>query len=144
LVIFNMMMDVPAFNAYAREVLMPAMDQEALAEIQALEAAGKYQDPRFMQLLMQHHYVHHVLRMPAADWPDPARRGLDHINAAIYVKMHGPSEVGISASATLAEWSRFQDLGRIDVPTLVEINSWKGYCPRQGVGEIGASAPARR
>jgi hypothetical protein len=85
-----------------------------------------------------------VLRMPAADWPDPARRGLDHINAATYVKMHGPSEVGISASATLAEWSRFQDLGRIDVPTLVEINSCKGYCPRQGVGEIGASAPARR
>jgi len=33
--------------------------------------------------------------------------------------MQGPSELGISASATLADWSRFEDLGRIDVPTLV-------------------------
>jgi proline iminopeptidase len=114
-----MMMDVPAYNAYARSVLMPAMDQQALAEIQALEAAGDYQNPRFMELLMKHHYVHHVLRMPAGEWPDPARRGIDHINPAVYVKMQGPSELGISASATLAEWSRFDDLGRIDVPTLV-------------------------
>jgi proline iminopeptidase len=119
LVISNMMMDVPAYNAYARDVLMPAMDQQALAEIQALEEARDYQNPRFMELLMQHHYVHHVLRMPTAEWPDPARRGFEHINEAIYVKMQGPSELGISAAATLAEWSRFEDLRRIDVPTLV-------------------------
>jgi proline iminopeptidase len=119
LVISNMMMDVPAYNAYARDVLMPSMDQDALAEIQALEAAGDTENPRFMELLMEHHYVHHVLRMPAADWPDPARRGIEHINPAIYVKMQGPSELGIAPSATLAEWSRFEDLGRIDVPTLV-------------------------
>jgi proline iminopeptidase len=119
LVISNMMMDVPAYNAYARDVLMPEMDQEVLAEIQALEVAGDHQNPRFMELLMEHHYVHHVLRMPAAGWPDPARRAFDHLNAAVYVKMQGPSELGISASATLAGWSRLDDLGRIDVPTLV-------------------------
>jgi proline iminopeptidase len=119
LVISNMMMDVPAYNAYARDVLMPSMDQQALAEIQALEAAGDYDNPRFMHLLMEHHYVHHVLRMPAAEWPDPVRRAFDHINPAVYVRMQGPSELGISATATLAEWSRFEDLGRIDVPALV-------------------------
>jgi proline iminopeptidase len=119
LVISNMMMDVPAYNAYARDVLMPSMDQQALAEIQALEAAGDYDNPRFMHLLMEHHYVHHVLRMPAAEWPDPVRRAFDHINPAVYVRMQGPSELGISATATLTEWSRFEDLGRIDVPALV-------------------------
>jgi proline iminopeptidase len=118
-VISNMMMDVPAYNAYARDVLMPAMDPDALTEIQAMEAAGDYENPRFMELLMEQHYVHHVLRRPAGDWPDPARRGLEHINPAVYVKMQGPSELGISASATLAQWSRFGDLGRIDVPALV-------------------------
>ena len=119
LVISNMMMDVPAYNAYARDVLMPMMDQAALAEIMALEEAGDIENPRFMELLMLHHYEHHVLRMPVAEWPDPARRGLEHINPAIYVKMQGPSELGISDSATLAEWSRFGDLGRIEVPSLV-------------------------
>lgn len=119
LVISNMMMDVPAYNAYAREVLMPAMDPDALAEIQALEREGDFENPRFLSLLIQQHYVHHVLRMPFDQWPDAARRGFDHINQAIYRKMQGPSELGISASATLAEWSRFGELGRIDVPTLV-------------------------
>jgi len=119
LVISNMMMDVQAYNAYARDALMPAIDQQALAEIQALEASGDYENPRFMELLIEHHYVHHVLRMPASDWPDPARRGFDHLNPAVYVKMQGPSELGISPSATLANWSRFADLGRIDLPTLV-------------------------
>jgi proline iminopeptidase len=37
----------------------------------------------------------------------------------VYVKMQGPSELGISATATLAEWTRFEDLGRIEAPTLV-------------------------
>ena len=119
LVISNMMMDVPAYNAYANDVLMPAMDHEALAEIKALEAAGDTANPRFMELLMENHYVHHVLRMPAADWPDPARRGIEHINTQIYVKMQGPSELGISATATLSEWSRFGELDRIEVPALV-------------------------
>ncbi len=119
LVISNMMMDVPAYNAYAHDVLMPAMDPQALAEIQALEASGDYEAPRFLELLMEHYYVDHVLRMPVSEWPDPARRGFDHINSAIYVKMQGPSELGISPSATLAGWSRFEDLGRIDVPALV-------------------------
>ena len=45
LVISNMMSSVPAYNAYAEEVLMPAMDQAALAEIKSLEAAGEIENP---------------------------------------------------------------------------------------------------
>jgi proline iminopeptidase len=119
LVISNMMSSVPAYNAYAEQVLMPAMDQGALAEIKALEAAGQIEDPRYMELLMEQHYVHHVLRMPHEDWPDPASRGLAHINPAIYVSMQGPSELGISSDASLAGWDRTEDLAAITVPTLV-------------------------
>jgi proline iminopeptidase len=119
LVISNMMASVPAYNAYAANVLMPQMDQRALAEIKALEAAGDIENPRYMSLLNEHYYVDHVLRMPLADWPEPAQRGIAHINPAIYVKMQRPSELGISPDATLAHWDRFDDLQRIDVPTLV-------------------------
>jgi proline iminopeptidase len=119
LVISNMMSSVPAYNAYAEEVLMPAMDQAALAEIKSLEAAGDIENPRYMELLTEQHYVHHVLRMPPADWPDPVQRGFAHINPAIYVSMQGPSELGISADAKLVNWDRFGDLGQIQVPTLV-------------------------
>ena len=119
LVISNMMADVPAYNRYAETVLMPQMDQDALAQIQALEAAGDTANPRYMDLLMRHHYVHHVLRMPEDQWPEPANRMFAHINQEIYVSMQGPSELGISPSSSLAGWSRFDDLAAIEVPTLV-------------------------
>jgi proline iminopeptidase len=93
------------------------MDQAKLAEIKALEAAGDFTNPRYEELLMEQHYVHHVLRMPVEEWPDPAVRGLNHINQSIYVRMQGPSELGLSG--TLEEWDRTADLGQIAVPTLV-------------------------
>jgi proline iminopeptidase len=117
LVVSNMMASIPAYNRYAEEVLMPGMDQDALAEIKRLEAAGETSDPAYEALLMEHHYVHHVCRLPADEWPDPVVRGFEHINPAIYVPMQGPSELG--ASGKLEEWDRTADLHRIDVPTLV-------------------------
>lgn len=117
LVISNMMASIPAYNQYAEKVLMPTMDQAALAEIKRLEASGEYEDPRYMELLMEHHYVYHVLRMPPEQWPDPATRAFKHINPAVYVLMQGPSELG--ASGKLSDWDRTADLGRLAVPTLV-------------------------
>jgi proline iminopeptidase len=117
LVISNMMSSIPAYNAYAEGVLMPAMDQDALAEIKRLEAAKAFDDPRYMEQLLQHHYVHHVLRIPPDAWPDPVNRAFAHINQAIYVPLQGPSELG--ASGKLLHWNRTADLSKISVPALV-------------------------
>jgi proline iminopeptidase len=117
LVVSNMMASAPAYNAYARDVLMPNIDPTALAEIRRLDEAGAYTDPRFEELLMEHHYVHHVLRLPADQWPEPVVRGFAHINMDIYVRMQGPSELGLRG--TLEDWDRTADLGRIVTPTLV-------------------------
>ena len=117
LVISNMMASIPAYNEYAAKVLMPAMDQAALAEVRQLDAAGKYTDPRYMDLLMRHHYVYHVLRIPTDQWPDPVNRAFKHLNQAIYVPLQGPSELG--ASGLLLNWDRTADLRRLAVPTLV-------------------------
>jgi proline iminopeptidase len=119
LVISNMMSSAPAYNQYAEQVLMPGMDQAALDEIKLLEANGMIEDPRYMELLIEQHYVHHVLRMPYEDWPDPVNRAFAHINPEIYVPLQGPSELGISAAAKLAKWERTEDLASIEVPTLV-------------------------
>jgi proline iminopeptidase len=119
LVISNMMASAPAYNEYAEHVLMPRMDQAALAEIKSLEASGDTENPRYMELLNEQHYVHHVLRMPPVDYPDPVQRAFAHTNPAIYVPLQGPSELGISADAKLARWDRTADLASIQVPTLV-------------------------
>ncbi|MEA2637477.1 MAG: proline iminopeptidase, partial [Chloroflexota bacterium] len=115
LVISNMMSSIPAYNDYARTVLMPAMDQEQLAQIKHLEAIGETETPEYAALLNDH-YVQHVLRMPAEDWPEPVVRSFGHVNRSIYVPMQGPSELG--ASGLLSEWDRTASLGEIRVPAL--------------------------
>ena len=117
LVISNMMSSCRLYNAYAEEVFMPSMDQEVLAEIKRLEAEGATEDPRYEELLIEHHYVLHVCRMPLEDWPDPIMRTFAHLNRDVYVPMQGPSELGLSGK--LEDWDRSGDLKDIDVPTLV-------------------------
>ena len=117
LIISNMMASCPAYNDYAENVLAPKIDPDVLAEIRRLETAEDYDNPRYMELLMPHHYEHHVLRMPAEQWPDPVNRAFKHLNADIYVPMQGPSELGLSGK--LEDWDRTADLHTIAVPTLV-------------------------
>jgi hypothetical protein len=103
LIISNMMASIPQYNEYAHTVLMPAMDQAALAEIQQYEAAGDSENPGYMELLMEHHYVYHILRMPLADWPDAVNRAFKYLNPSIYVPMQGPSELGASGKLLLKQ-----------------------------------------
>jgi proline iminopeptidase len=117
LVISNMMASIPAYNRYAAEVLIPAQDPATIAEIKALEAAGDTDSPRYDDLLMGEHYIKHVLRLPADEWPEPVTRSFSRINKSIYVPLQGPSELG--AAGLLSDWDRVADLHRIDVPTLV-------------------------
>jgi proline iminopeptidase len=117
LIVSNMMASIPAYNDYARNVIMPAMDPKALADIQAMEAAGKTDDPHYMELLVPNHYEQHFLRMPADQWPEPVQRAFAKINPHIYTLMQGPSELG--AGGNLVTWDRFADLPKIKVPTLV-------------------------
>jgi proline iminopeptidase len=116
LIISNMMASIPQYNAYAESALMPAMDQAVLAELRQLEADGRHEDPRYMELLIPNHYQLHVLRIPANEWPDAINRTFEHINPTVYVPMQGPSELG--ASGKLANWDRTADLKDITVPTL--------------------------
>jgi proline iminopeptidase len=118
LIISNMMASIPAYNKYAEEVLMPAMDEAVLAEVKQLEAAQDFENPRYMELLVPHHYEKRILRSkPAAEWPDPVSRTFKHLNAAIYIPMQGPSELG--ASGKLVHWDRTADLGKLTIPVLV-------------------------
>ena len=116
-IISNMMSSIAAYNQYAEDVLMAPMDQDALAQIKAFEASGDTDNPRYEELLMEQHYVHHVLRLPVEQWPEPVVRSFSRINKRIYVPLQGPSELG--ASGLLLDWDRTGDLHEITVPALV-------------------------
>lgn len=117
LVLSNMMASIPAYNDYAERVLMPEIDPAALREIRAIEAAEDFENPRHLELLMEHHYVNHLLRMPAEEWPEPVVRSFAHLNPQVYTTMQGPSELG--ARGKLLHWDRVADLATIETPTLV-------------------------
>ncbi|MCH8807172.1 MAG: proline iminopeptidase, partial [Planctomycetes bacterium] len=78
---------------------------------------GDFENPRYLELLIPHHYEHHVLRMPADQWPEPVQRTFKHLNPDVYVPMQGPSELGISGK--LESWDGTDDLHKIEVPTLI-------------------------
>lgn len=119
LIISNMMSSIPEYDRYAEEVLAKQMDPQVLEEINKLEAGGDYENPRYMELLMQHYYPQHLLRMPPGQWPNPVNRGFARLNPEVYVLMQGPSEFGVTESARLSGWERTSDLPDIEVPTLV-------------------------
>jgi proline iminopeptidase len=117
LIISNMNASIPSYNEYARTVIMPGLDQAALAEIQNLEAEEDYANPRYEALMFEHHYTKHILRKPLEEWPADVMRGFKHLNYPLYLLMQGPSELG--ASGRLLNWDRRADMNRITVPTLV-------------------------
>jgi len=119
LIISNMMSNVPAYNKYAQEVLGPQMKPEVLQEIKELEARNEFSNPRYMELLMEHYYMEHLLRMPVEQWPQSVNMAFRHMNPEVYVYMQGPSEFGITSDATLYHWDVSKELHSIAVPTLV-------------------------
>lgn len=119
LIISNMMSSIPEYNAYAQEVLGPQLDPEVYEEVKALEDAGDYSNPRYGELLFEHYYTEHVLRMPPDQWPEAVMRTLKHGNNQVYVHMQGYSEFGITGDATLKGWDIKERLKELEVPTLV-------------------------
>ncbi len=118
LIISNMMASVPEYEVYAKEVLGPQLPPEVLEEVLAIEEAEDFENPRYEELLMEHHYTAHVLRMPLAEWPEAINRSFSNLNPVIYIQMQGYSEFGITGDATLKYWDRKADLANITVPTL--------------------------
>jgi proline iminopeptidase len=115
LIVANMVASAPEYGTYADEVLAKQMDPAVLAEIREIEAKQDFGNPRFMELLQEHYYNHHICRLNP--WPEPCTRSFKHGNNAIYTLMQGPSEFGISGR--LATWDIKARLKEIQTPTLM-------------------------
>jgi len=119
LIISNMMASIPEYEKYAAEVLGPQLPPEVYKEIKAMEDAEDFGNPRYTELVMQHYYTEHVLRMPLEEWPESINRAFKHLNPNIYIFMQGYSEFGVTGNASLKGWDVSDRLKEITVPTLV-------------------------
>lgn len=116
LIISNMMSSAPKYGEYADDVLAKQMDPLVLDTIRKIEANGDFSNPKYMELLMPHFYVEHIMRIPLEEWPEPVTRSFGKMNQSLYVTMQGPSEFGVSGK--LEYWDRDADLPKISVPTM--------------------------
>lgn len=119
LIISNMMASAPAYEKYAKEVLGPKMDPAIYKEIMDMEEKGDFDNPRYGELLYEHYYTQHILRMPLEQWPESITRAFNHMNPNIYIYMQGYSEFGITGNATLKGWDVSGRLKELTVPTLM-------------------------
>ena len=119
LIISNMMASLDDYEKYAKEVLGPQMPPGVFAELMEIEKNIDFENPRYMELLGEHHYPYHVLRKPSDEWPADINKMMGEVNPEVYVYMQGYSEFGITPGASLAGWDRKEDLKKITVPTLV-------------------------
>lgn len=119
LIICNMMSSLDDYEKYAKEVLGPQMPEEVFVELMEIEQNMDFENPRYMELLGEHHYPQHVLRMPPNEWPEEINRMMDEVNPNVYVYMQGYSEFGITPGASLKGWDIKDELKNITVPTLV-------------------------
>ena len=119
LIISNMMASLDDYEKYAKEVLGPQMPTEVFGELMEIEKNNDFENPRYMELLGEHHYPYHVLRKPTDEWPAEIQKMMNEVNPEVYVYMQGYSEFGITPGASLAGWDRKSDLQKITVPTLV-------------------------
>lgn len=119
LIVCNMVASVPEYNKYAQDVLGPQLPEDVLKEVKEIEANKDYANPRYEELLMEHFYTEHILRMPLEKWPKSVLLLFEHLNPNIYVFMQGPSEFGITGDASLKDWDISNRLKEIKVPTLM-------------------------
>ncbi len=117
LIISDMMASCPKYGEYAETVLAKQFPPAVLKEVRALEAKKDFTNPRYMELLIPNFYEKHILRMPAAEWPDAINRMFGKLNQQLYVSMQGPSEFGVSGK--LEKWDVSRQLPDIKTRTLV-------------------------
>ncbi len=116
LVVSNMTASVASYMA-GTDKLRAAMPRAVQDELARFEAAGDYDNPRYVELLMDHLYARHVCRV--VPWPEPVARMFAHLATPVYNTMQGPNEFVVTG--TFKDWDRWADLARITVPTLLMV-----------------------
>lgn len=114
LVISNMTAGIQSYlkriTALKSELLVPA--DRALLD--RLEAARDYENPAYMQLMMEKLYPQMICRLQP--WPEPVTRSFSKLNEKVYNQMQGKSEFEVTGN--LKGWERWDRLHEIKVKAL--------------------------
>jgi proline iminopeptidase len=114
LVLSGMTASIASYVEYVGK-LRAALPREVIAVLDKYEAKGDYDAPEYQEVMFKEVYGRYVCRLDP--WPDPVARAFKHISNQVYNTMQGPNEFVVTG--TFKDWDRWNDLKRIEVPTLV-------------------------
>ena len=104
--------------------LKAALGPEAVAMMQRHEAEGTFTHPEYMGAITMLNY-RHVCRLQEA--PAPVERSLKNWNMGPYSAIQGPNE--FLYIGNIRNWSRLDDLHKIDVPVLITAGQYDEQTP---------------
>lgn len=116
MIVCNMTADFGKYEAYNAK-LRSQFRKSLLDSLSYFEDRKDYHNTTYLDLVFNEYYTKHICQMKPADWPEPVMRSFRHINQHVYEYMQGPSE--FVPGGILKGWSVWEDLGKLEVPTLM-------------------------
>jgi proline iminopeptidase len=104
--------------------LVTRLSPSARAAIAKYEAAGDYENPKYLAAVMEF-YRRYLCRLPV--WPREVSYSLEHMSRPVYHTMNGPNEFTIIG--TIKDWDVTDQLPKIKVPTLVTVGRYDEVTP---------------
>ncbi len=114
IIISNMMSDFGAYQTYVEEQFS-TFPEDVQEKFNKLIDQKAFADPEFQQLVFQYWYTPYMCRLNP--WPDAMNRTLQHLAAPVLMTILGPNPFKVLG--TLKNWNRYNDLKKINTPTLV-------------------------
>ena len=114
IVISNMSASIDSFLTYAQK-WKNILTDDMREEVDKIEAEGDWENPRYMEIMMEDLYPKMVCRIQPL--PEPVARGFRLHNEKIYVQMQGHSEFVVTGN--LKGWDSWERLPQIQVRTFV-------------------------
>lgn len=114
LILSNMTANIESYEKYIAE-LRRALPADVIEILDKYEAAGDYANPEYQAAMFGSVYTKHFCRLP--ELPEPCARTFEHLNQQVYNTMQGPNEFIVLGN--LKNWDRWNDLSKIETPTLV-------------------------
>lgn len=116
LIVSNMTADFAKYGAYNAK-LRTQMRKSLVDSLEGFEKKNDYMNPVYQSLVFNEYYCQHILRKPAAEWPEPVLRSFKHVNQPVYEILQGPSE--FVPGGRLVGWECWIRLKNLTIPTLM-------------------------
>ncbi|HVT35669.1 MAG TPA: proline iminopeptidase-family hydrolase [Nevskiaceae bacterium] len=114
LIISDMTASIDSYLAYINQ-LRKQLPPEVIATLEKYEAKNDFDAPEYQQAMFSEVYTRHLCRLDP--WPEPLQRTFRNMNQQVYNTMQGANEFQVTGN--LRSWNRWDDLKRIEVPTLL-------------------------